>query len=495
MTNTANLRRNLRVIENPQPVRSSNPAYHAVRLPDVGIRWRYRERLLAIAVLVSIGYGRDIAGLVAEATAGSRTPLLALTPVLAVLIASGYRWPPAGVNDNESDWLFVAILGPIGFAGIALVTTRFETLAAMFRLDLLGAVLWTACASAILLGARHTARMWRAWLFAIIAVNPVPFSLAVGMLGGSDTAVAAVSVCYGATAVYLAGARAPRLRRLAAASVTLVGGWGLVLLLIGTLPLFGTVVAAAMVLPVTVHIGMRRWVGPDAGRTGEARAYPVRSWKSLLALVLLAFAVAAVHTTPPSMSEPASVPEDWAETAGLLGARELPDAQRFVGADARFVRYEVPTSPGMPAAAVDVITTGTLASLRDHNDTVWYPSARPLNFVPATGLQTIAPVEVRAVFSDADAAIDTATPQWYALTWDWRTDSGYQQITVIVNQNVADPATPPPAPAALEVVDTLLKPALWIGRQQADIPTTVDDIVVRRAAEIADSLLANAARA
>lgn len=481
------------MIEGPRRVTTSNHPSPTVKLPHIDVRWGFRERVTAIAVLVLIGYGLDIARLVADAVAGSRTPMLALTPLLALLIASAYRWPPPGVNDNESDWLFVSILGPIGFAGIALVSTRFETLAAAFRLDLLGAALWTVCATAIFLGARHTARMWRVWLFTVIGCNPVLFTLAAGMLGGSDSAVAALTVCYGATAVYLAGARAPRLKRLAATSVCLIGGWGLASVLLGTLPLFRTVAVAAAVLPVVVHVGMRRWVGPDAGAAGEMPAYPVRSWKSLLALVLLAFAVAVVHTSPAPIREPAAVQGDWIAKSGLYAEQELPEAERFLGPNARFVRYRVPVAVGLPAAAVDVITTGNLASLHDHRDTVWYPSTRPLNFVPASGLQSTAPVEVRAVFSNADTAIDTTTPQWYALTWDWRTDSGYQQVTVVVNQNVAESATPPPAPTGLEVVDTLLSPALWIGRQQADDPGRVDDVVVRHATEIADSLLAHVA--
>ncbi|ADT97280.1 hypothetical protein [Mycolicibacterium gilvum] len=480
------------MIEGPRPVTTSNHPSPTVKLPHIDVRWGFRERVTAIAVLVLIGYGLDIGRLVADAVAGSRTPMLALTPLLALLIASAYRWPPPGVNDNESDWLFVAILGTAGLGGILLVSSRFETMAALFRLDLVFGVLWAACATAIMLGARHAQRMWRIWLFAVLSANPALFGLMSGTLGGSDAAIAGVSVCYGATAVYLAGARTGRLKRLIGAGVCLGVGWFVVFVLVHTLPLFWLVTIAAAVVPAVIHIGTTRWAERErGGLPGDQPAYPVRSRSSVVALVLLAFLVAVVHAAPARPPAPAVVHGDWATKSGLYDEQEFPDAQRFLGPNARFVRYRVPVAVGLPAAAVDVITTSNLASLRDHRHTVWYPSTRPLNFVPATGLQNTPPVEVRAVFSNADTMIDPTTPQWYALTWDWRTDSGYQQVTVVVNQNVAESTTPPPAPEGLELVDTLLSPALWIGRQQPDGPAWVDETVVQRATEIADNLLAN----
>ncbi|MGE2733568.1 hypothetical protein [Mycolicibacterium vaccae] len=472
----------------PPPVR---PLPEVVRVPGLGVRWRYRERVAAVTALVAVGYGLDFAGLVTGALAGSRTPLLALTPVLALLIASGYHNPPKGVTDNESDWLFATILGTLGFVGIALVSDRFDTLAGLFRLDLLGAVLWAACATVILLGARHAQRMWRVWLFAVLSASPVPFLLAAGMFGGSDAVVAGLGVCYAAVAVYLAGARARRLKRLMSALLYLCIGWGLVYLLIDRLGLFATVTIAAGVLPVVAHVVMRRWIAPGVGMFVPTAMYPSRSWRSHAALPLLALVVAVVHTPAPQLPEPATVRGDWMHGAGLHDARPLPDAQRFLGAEAQFARYQMPGGPGVPAAAVDVITTPRLGGLRDHRDTVWYPTVRPLNFAE-TARTGPSPVQVREIFSDADSATDYATPHWYALTWEWHTPAGYQQVTVIVNQDTGATATEPPLPQ-LGAADTLLGPLLWIGRQQADTRGVVDPAVIERATDIADALLASAA--
>ena len=489
MTTTANFERSIGVLGNADTLTISNALHRTNRARQrIQIRWGYRSRLLAVVALVAIAYGSDYVHLVGDALAGSRTPLLALTPLFALLVATGYRRPPDGVNDNESDWLFVAILGIIGFAGIALVTARFEALAAVWRLDLMGAVLWAVCASVILLGARHTQRMWRVWLFAAISATPVPVTLAAGALGGSDTANVAVSVCFGATAVYLAGARAPRPKRLLAAAASLALGWLTATLLIDALPLFGVTAIAALGVPVLVHVGMRRWIGTGAD-TGPLESYPARSWRSLLALPVLALVVGFAHTSAPTATEPPVVQGDWVRSAGLFDARELTDVQHYLGGDADYVRYAVPAGAGMPAAAVDVITMPSLAALHDHHSTVWYPTTRPLNFTAAPPLTTGAPVEVRAVYSNADTAIDSTTPHWYALTWDWHSDAGYQRVTVVVNQDTA--GGEPPAPQPMTVTDTLVNPALWIGRQQAEGQGRVDDLVVRRATEVADSLLAH----
>lgn len=486
MTATADFETFSSVLESAPAASERNDAPDTARvgLPSVRAYW---ARIAAVGALVAIGYGLDLIGVVMSAVDGSRTPLLALTPVLALLIASGYHRPPPGVTDNESDWLFASILGILGFAGITLVSARFETLAGLFRLDLLGAVLWAACATVIVLGARHAQRMWRVWLFAALCCSPVPFFLAAGALGGSDTVTAGLSVCFGATAVYLAGARAGRPRRLLAALLCLVIGWCLTALLIGSMPLFATVTIASAVVPVLVHVVLRDWVAPGVGLISPPPLYPTRSWPSFAALPLLALLVAVTHTSAPQPPEPPVVSGDWTHQANMVGARQFPDITRFLGPDAQFARYRIPDSPGLPAAAVDVITTPNLASLRDHRNTVWYPTTRPLNFTAAPN-PTAAPVELREIFSNADTATDINTPQWYALTWEWRTAAGYQQVTVIVNQNTAAPADEPPSPQ-LSAGDTLLSPVLWIGRQQAEVAGPVDDTVTGRATDIADSLL------
>ena len=97
------------------------------------------------------------------------------------------------------------------------------------------------------------------------------------------------------------------------------------------------------------------------------------------------------------------------------------------------------------------------------------------------------PAGARIIHSNADAATDAETAQWYAVTWVWNAGATYQRVTVIVNQNV-DSDAPPPAPEELSLFDATVKPALWLARQQPYSTGKVDPPVIERADDVIDQL-------
>lgn len=149
--------------------------------PDQG--WIAR-RLAVAVVLTAVAYGAGYATTVAESVAGSRTPQLVALPVLIVLVAAGYRTPPRGVGDTESNWIIALMVAVPALAGFELLGNRLPTLSALWHLRDFGAIVWFAALLAVLCGVRHVVRMWPLWIFAVSFVSPLPSILVTAAAGG-----------------------------------------------------------------------------------------------------------------------------------------------------------------------------------------------------------------------------------------------------------------------------------------------------------------------
>lgn len=448
---------------------------------SIPVARRYWARLAVVGILSFAAYAFVIADVIADALGGSRTVILVVLPILTCIIFSGYRQTPRGVSDAESDWIVAILVGVVGFTGIQLVQARMPTLSGLWQLDLLGVVLWIACLVAVMFGVRHVVRMWQLWLFAVCCVSPLPLLMTAAAFGGSDTAIALLTAGLGTVAVFLAGRSAPTRRRASASLACLAGAAAVAAIAADHLSLAATVVLVAGVIPVVVTVLMLSRAGDPVTTAASAwTGLPHRSPLSLVTLALIAGVLLALnppHTRTPQLPGAAA---DWTDRVGLGTPQTFPFITRFLGPGATLVRYTVAAEAGMPAAAVDVMTTGRQAALDDFADAVWYPSSRPVDYLPATGDSM--PVGARVIHTNADAATYGAA-DWYAVTWVWRIGTAYQRVTVIVNQT-AGSDQPPPAPAALSLIDTSIKPALWIARQQPDGSGHVDTRVVARAAEV-----------
>ncbi|CAN5684894.1 hypothetical protein BH09ACT8_BH09ACT8_48330 [soil metagenome] len=454
-------------------------------------------RIALLAVLFCGAYGVVLVQVLNDAVGGSRTAFLVVAPVLVALGVTGYRTVPRGVGDNESDWIIAAVTGVVGLTAIALITNRYPTLAGMWRLELVGALVWVACAGMVIFSVRHVVRMWQVWLFALICATTAPYLLVTASLGGSDTAAASVAAGLGAIAVYLAGRPNRRRWRITAALISLALGVGTAVVLTAAVGLFVTVLVATGIVPVAVAIGLHYFSTAAESPTPAAvsAGFHPLSPRSLVVLAILAVVLFATQMGTPRQQNTPSVNNDWAQRAGLTAPEGYGFVGRFLGPDATLVRYTVPGSAKAPAAVVDVLSTPNLAALLDYSDAVWYPSPVPVNIAPFDAEQTDhLPLSTRVLHSNADAATAADPQNWYALTWVWKTDTAYQQVTVVVNQAVASPEAPID-PQPLTESRAILEPLLWVARQQPESIGEVDPRVVARADNVMSTLVGAAAPA
>lgn len=445
------------------------------------------QRVVAVIALSAVAYSASYQQILTDAIAGSRATYLVVIPLLLAMIATGYRSAPRGVSDSESDWIIATLLGVAGMTVIHLLSDRAESLAGLWRLHLLAIVVWLACAVAVMFGVRHTVRMWALWAFAIGFATPLPFMLATAGLGGSDIAYGVATAAMGALAVFLAGRWAPAGIRSCVALGSLAIAGGVVVAVGDRLGVLPTVLVAGGLIPVAATVVLTRVTGASTNDAPSAsRALPRRSLTSLA--ILGATAVALLATTPVAV-RPAAMPTvdaDWADRADLTTPTSFPFITDFLGPQSTLVRYDLPGSAVAPAAAVDVMTTSEPAALDDFADAVWYPTSRPLDYHPITGPSV--PSGARVIHTNADAATDGTGNDWYAVTWTWRAGALSQRVTVVVSQTIGGDRTPP-APQPLSLLQTAVRPALWIARQQPNAAGTVDPRVSQRATQVM-SLLA-----
>lgn len=446
-------------------------------------------RRLAVAVVVTaVAYGAGYAAAVAESAAGSRTPQLVALPVLIVLIATGYRTPPRGVGDTESNWIIALMVAVPALAGIELLGNRLPTLAALWHLRGFGAIVWFAALLAVLFGVRHVVRMWPLWIFAASFVSPLPWILVTAAASGSDTAAAVPAAVAGAAAVFLACPEVPRFRRMLAASACLIVATAFIVTAGPHLPLPATALFVGAALPVAVTLLIRRRAAPS-GLTAWAAPHR-NSARSVTALAAMAGVLAVSNPATVRPAPLTTAAADWINTAGLTSSSSYGFISRYAGPAATFVRYHPSAPSGSPALAVDVIAAPDRAALAAIGDLTWYPTSQPVNYRPAptgSGL----PAGARIAHTNADAARDGRNTDWVAIAWEWQAGNVFQRVTIVADQSPTG-GRRLPEPSPVSVLDVSLRPALWVARQQPDAAGDVDDIVLRDAVALGAELNAAA---
>jgi len=445
-------------------------------------------RIGILAALTTAGFAVLAVSAIRGSLAGSYSAVLLALPVLAILIASGLR-PAPGVGDTEFDWIVAAVVGATGFLAVALLSQRLPSIAGLWNWSHFGPVVWAMAAGTVLFSARHVLRLWRVWLFVLCLVPATPFLLFTAALGGTENSAVLAGGVVGAIAVYLATSTVGLSWRLLAAVVDLGVATGLGHLL-GGLALVPRMAVVAGAVPV-LSVAAVRWAN-HVRLAPSLAAHPARGSAGMPPVgarsygVLGILAVALVALSPPvSNAQPQVLADrDWIDRMGLVPVADFGFIRLFLGPEASLTRYVMPGNTD-PAVAIDVISAPNLARLADYSDAVWYPSAVPVNHRRADVGETIG-LGARSVHSDPDTV--GGDGNWYALSWLWRTDPGYQQVIVAVDQDLSAQRRPP-IPEPLTWTNSLLSPMLWLTRQQPPPSGAAPKKVVRTADEVARQII------
>jgi hypothetical protein len=445
-------------------------------------------RLGFILLLTVVAYFPIFLDVVQNAADGSRNAYLVVVPVLAAIVAHRYQSEPRGVGDAETDWIAAILIATAGFIVIWLVTDRLPTTGHMWKLHLAAVVIWAACSTSVVFGARYASRMVALWLFVFFSATPLPYLLLTARFGGSDTTAAMLAAGLGAIAVFLSGRATVWRWRLGVSAACLIIAAASAVALRNT-SLLLTVVVVAGAIPALSVVALHRF-SMTVARQCRAHVrvrYARRSWASFTALGVIALALLLANASRVDFAKPIVFRADWIERSDLTAAADYGFITRFLGAGATLARYPVASAPNLPEAAVDVISTPNTGALRDYADAIWYPTNVPVIFT-ATELVDRVHVNVRVMHANADATTDGGDRDWYALTWLWRGPTVTQQVTVVVNQSRSDRIAPP-SPRPMSFRTQMIEPLLWIPRQQWNSVGIVDELVVQRAQDIAQQLL------
>ncbi|WP_142391304.1 hypothetical protein [Mycobacterium sp. ENV421] len=317
----------------PRPVTDTElPDDISTDAPDRPTGLGVLTRGTAVALLCLVAYASSYAHNFADALAGSRAAYLVVLPVLALLIAAGYRSTSPGVGDGESDWIVATLIGILGLAAIYLLIGRMPTLSAWWRLESLTVLVWAVCCVVVLFGMRHALTMWSLWLFLACFATPVPYLTATAALGGTPTAGAVVAAAIGAVAVFLATRTLPMHRRAAAAAISLAASSPLVF---GCASWFlPTIIVVAGVIPVLSVTGAR--LAPSR-RSADPTEHPIsagmphRSARTVgfLAVGTAILAAAGLHQHEAAALR--TVPTDWAARSGLSPVSSYDFVTKFAG--------------------------------------------------------------------------------------------------------------------------------------------------------------------
>lgn len=427
------------------------------------------QRISTVLLVSAPPWLPAIVGAIDSISAGSRSVLFVVGPALALILI--LSCPPArGVIDTEVNWIVALLAGAGALATLALLNNRIPTLSQLWRIDMVGPVIFTVGATGVLLGLRYAFALWDVWLLLLICASPVPFLLVGAVFGGSDTGLAGLACVVAAFVVFRAARSCGPVWRSAAALVSFTIGLmvsgGILALAPEFQPtlLIAAAVGAGVVPFAVTRAALRLAPRKPSSHPGLPVAkFPDFSPVAVLVVLGLSAVMLVAYPEPPWRAEPPHAAADWVARSGLRASKNYGFAARFLGPHSTVTRY-AESQPSSPAAAVDVITTRSWGVLENFTNAQWYESSEPVDYESATirgpwGRSLV----VRAAHSNADTAVNPEATQWYALTWTWRVATGYQQVVVVASQ---DRDGKLPSPEAPSVSQSLLDPMLWIARQQ-----------------------------
>ncbi|GAY14797.1 hypothetical protein [Mycobacterium sp. shizuoka-1] len=453
----------------PLPVATApaGPRRRRAVLSYVATRRELWARIVLVLALAAIAYVVPAVNGFSEAAAGSLSGYTLMLPLLAALVVAGYTRPPQGVSDAETDWIVAILVCGGGFLAVTLFSQRLPTLAALWRVDNLRPALWAAGAAMVVFSVRHVLRMWTVWAYVVLTAPVMTYLLLTAELGGSDEDAAFVAAVFGTVAVYFS-ARVVNWRwrllatglnfGIAAALIPLTG-----YLTDSLLPRMMIVAGALPLLTIfVVHHG--------AHVTGTQRfphlrtQFPHRGGWSYPALIVISLALLFTSLHAPKEPDAPMAHGNWATQLGLRPVAQFDFISRFVGPGATLTRYQLPAGREVSGLAIDVISAPSLARLRDYSSAIWYPSPAPTNYQPISLPAPVSAVSLQS--GGASVSRPGQSSDWYLLTWIWEVPTGYQRVTIIMDQGVRP--SQPPAPRPLTLRNSLIEPLAWLAREQPD---------------------------
>ncbi|QCQ92996.1 hypothetical protein [Rhodococcus sp. SGAir0479] len=399
-------------------------------------------------------------------------------PFLAAVAAVGITRRREGelpIHDRQIDSLVGGIALVVSVAVQWLLLPRYEEQFALLRIDLLSWMLFVIGSAVLLFGLRPVGRYWPVWLL-LLLVAPLPYRMAVVMLGGQSQHVSIVLTVLAAAATAIAVGRT---RRRGVIGVVGTVAIGLAVLLFIWFVFPDAPRAVLQFVPAgaaAVIVGIGMYVQYGYYFTDRRAAYSVAPHRSAavrtglvrsgLVVVAVAFVLSLISLPAP----PATVIADGPHGAGRQLAvpagwtqersEDFDWANRFFGRRATLVRQTIVADEGKPdwdaqsrprRVVVDTLDTRRPATL------AVYPTDTLYRLADARR-SPVLPVDLgHGVQGELSTIVDEqALLTWSLLSFTWTRGEVTQRVNLVtVDDHRPDAIFPQPTPSmATDVTNT-----------------------------------------
>ena len=440
-----------------------SPAYRLV------LRWTF------IVVCAAVAFHETLGSVGETIARGGLNSFVVVVPAACLLAAIGVALRDRNelpIHDRETD-VIVGIMGLVLSALLqAVLLDRYVQFFHLLRLDLVALWLFLISASVVVFGLRPVYRFGSVWLL-LLAICPLPYDIAVILLGGTRVAAGGATLIIAAVATCIAVGRNTRRGLLGAAMAWAVGAVVLAAMatLVPTAPLLAFQAVPALTSIVLVGGTLYMYRRHGAGLwTLDRKVEPLAAkqvWAGLPLVAAFALALCFVrlpnHDLIPSaqldqidFDAPLAAPVGW----HVSETQEFTWVTRVYGPGAKLTRQKFVADTGNPAwdkfarpraIVVDTVTTQRPFAFQT------FP-ARTLYHVTtirqSAGRQVELGPEVSAVL--VNVVDDDFLITWNALDWTWGTKRHAQQITAFaVDNHEPEALFPAPTGALFPTLDTL----------------------------------------
>lgn len=421
-------------------------------------------RWLFIAAATGIGFHTSIGSVIESALRGGLNGYVLIVPIACVLAAVGTALrerTELPIHDRETD-VIVGIIGLVlAYLIQAVLLDRYSWFFHLLRLDLVSLWFFVFSSAIVLFGVRPVYRFRWAWLLGT-TMFPLPYHIAIVLLGGTHTAAGVITLGIAAVATGIAVGRSTR--RGITGSVAALAVGGLILAAMSVRTPWATLFAFQAIPALSAILLVAGLLLLHTLRTGtypvlERRVEPLAAkqvWSSLPVVLIVAagLSLAPVPTEGPNphtplddvtFDKPLAAPDGW----HLTDTQEFPWVKKVYGEGAVLVRQKFVADTGNPlwdkfsrprAVMVDSVTTTRSFAFTTYPPRVLYRVA-----------QIRLSDKDRVPLGDGvDAALvnvidDDILITWDALDWTWGNRRVAQQVTVFTSDN-HDPDAPFPSP-------------------------------------------------